>query len=79
MSYIFFSKKSNTKYMKILLEQIMYSKNVSLRQLSSRTGVSKSTIQRIANNEISPRLDTLEKLAIGLKCRMTDLFESEFK
>ena len=65
--------------MKILLEQIMYSKSVSLRQLSSRTGVSKSTIQRIANNEISPRLDTLEKLAIGLKCRMTDLFESEFK
>jgi transcriptional regulator with XRE-family HTH domain len=65
--------------MKILLEQIMYSKNVSLRQLSSRTGGSKSTIQRIANNEISPRLDTLEKLAIGLKCRMTDLFESEFK
>ena len=65
--------------MKILLEQIMYSKNVSLRQLSSRTGVSKSTIQRIANNEISPRLDTLEKLAIGFKCRMTDLFESEFK
>ena len=65
--------------MKILLEQIMYSKNVSLRKLSSRTGVSKSTIQRIANNEISPRLDTLEKLAIGLKCRMTDLFESEFK
>lgn len=65
--------------MKILLDQIMYGKNISVRQLSLMSGVSKSTIQRIANEEISPRLDTLEKLAIGLKCRMTDLFESDYK
>lgn len=65
--------------MKILLDQNMYEKNVSVRQLSLLSGVSKSTVQRIANEEISPRLDTLEKLAIGLKCRMTDLLESDFK
>ena len=65
--------------MKILLDQIMYEKNLSVHQLSMMSGVPKSTIQRIANEEISPRLDTLEKLAIGLKCRMTDLFESDFK
>ena len=65
--------------MKILLDQIMYGKNISVRQLSLMSGVSKSTIQRIANEEISPRLDTLEKLAIGLKCRMTDRFESDYK
>lgn len=65
--------------MKILLAQIMYEKNVSVRQLSLMSGVPKSTIQRIENEETSPRLDTLEKLAIGLKCRMTDFFESDYK
>lgn len=43
------------------------------------SGVPKSTIHRIANEEISPRLDTLEKIAAGLKCRISDLYESDFK
>ncbi|MCB5881058.1 helix-turn-helix domain-containing protein [Lachnospiraceae bacterium EP-SM-12S-S03] len=65
--------------MKILLDKIMLSKNLSVRQVSILTGISKSSIQRIANNEISPSADTLERLAKGLKVRVYDLIESDYK
>lgn len=65
--------------MEILLDKIMVKKNLSLRQVEIMTGISKSTVQRIANNEISPTADTLELLAKGLNVRITDLFESKYK
>ena len=57
----------------------MLRKNLSIRQVEMLTGVSKSTVQRIANNEISPTADTLERLAKGLKVKIYDLIESEYK
>lgn len=65
--------------MKILLDKIMLSKNLTIRQVSNMTGVSKSSIQRIMNNEISPSADTLELLAKGLKVRISDLLDSPYK
>lgn len=65
--------------MKILLSQIMYEKNLSIRQVSIATGVSKSTINRIMREEVSPTADTLELLAKGLKVRISDLIESPYK
>lgn len=43
------------------------------------TGIPKSTINRIMNGEVSPRVDTLELLAKGLKIRIYDLIESDYK
>lgn len=54
--------------MKILLDKIMYEKNLTIRQTSILIGVPKSTIADIASGKISPRLDTLEQLAKGAKC-----------
>ena len=65
--------------MKILLDKIMYEKNLKIRQTSILTGVPKSTIADIASGKISPRLDTLEQLAKGLNVRITDLFEADIK
>ena len=65
--------------MRILLDKIMISKNLTIRQVSNMTGVSKSSIQRIMNNEISPSADTLERLAKGLKVRISDLLDSPYK
>ena len=65
--------------MKILLSQIMYERNISDRQLERMSGVSKSTIHRIANEETSPTLETLVKLAIALHVRISDFFESDYK
>lgn len=57
----------------------MIRKNLSIRQVSVLTGISKSSIQRITNNEISPSADTLECLAKGLKIHISDLIESDYK
>lgn len=65
--------------MKILLDKIMFDKNLSTRQVSILTGVSKSTVSRIANGEISPTADTLELLAKGLKVRISDLIDSPYQ
>ena len=65
--------------MKILLANIMYKKNVSARQLASMTGISKSTINNIANEVYSPTLDTLERLAAVLRVRISDLYDSPYK
>lgn len=65
--------------MKILLSEIMYEKNLSVRQVSIMTGVSKSAINKIMNGESSPTIDTLERLAKGLKIRISDLIESPYK
>lgn len=65
--------------MKILLSEIMYQKNVSIRQLSIMSGVSKSAIHSCMSEDSNPRICTLEKLAEGLKCHITDLFDSQVK
>ena len=57
----------------------MISKNLTIRQVSNLTGISKSSIQWIMNNEISPSADTLELLAKGLKIHISDLLESPYK
>lgn len=67
------------KAMKVLLGQIMYDKNLSVRKVSIMTGVSKSTINRIVNGQVSPTLDTVEQLAKGLHLKVTDLFESDIQ
>ena len=65
--------------MKILLSEIMYNRNISVRQLSIMSGISKSTINNIMNGKYSPTMDNMELLAKALKMRITDLFESDFK
>ena len=65
--------------MKVLLGQIMHNKNLSVRQGSIMTGVSKSTINRIVNGQVSPTLDIVEQLAKGLHLKVTDLFESDIQ
>lgn len=65
--------------MKLLLGEIMNKNNLSTRQVAEMTGISKSTINRIANEEISPTLETLELIAKGLNVKICDLFDSSFK
>ena len=65
--------------MKILLDEIMYSKNLSVRQVSIMTGIPKSTVYDIMTGRKIPRIDTLEVIAVGLKIRISDLYESPYK
>lgn len=74
-----FLETINTISMKILLDKIMYQKELSIRQVSIVSGVSKSSVQECMNENSNPKIQTLEKLAQGLKCHITDLFESPVK
>lgn len=64
--------------MKILLNEIMTEKNISLRQLERLSGVPKSTIHDILNGTM-PKMDIIEKLAKGLKVRIEELYQSPYK
>lgn len=64
--------------MKILLQEYMFKNNLSVRQVAISTKLPKSTISDICNGTM-PRMDTMEDLAKGLKTRITDLFESDYK
>lgn len=64
--------------MKILIDEYMYKHNITIRQAAIMTGVPRDTIHRIMCGQM-PRMDTMEKLAAGLKVHIIDLFESDFK
>ncbi len=65
--------------MRILLDEIMYLKNLSVRQVSIMTGIPKSTVYDIMTGRKIPRIDTMEVIAAGLKIRISDLYESPYK
>jgi len=48
-------------------------RGLTLSDLSRRSGVSISAIRQIENGENSPSLRTLEKLARGLSCSVSEL------
>ena len=70
---------SNIIFMKILIGEILYKRNISYKQLSIMTGIPKSSISDICNGISIQRLDTLETIAKALNMRISDLFESDFK
>lgn len=57
----------------------MTNKKLSIRQVSLLTGIPKSTVDDIVAGRKSPRMDTMEKLAKGLKVRISDLYDSPYK
>lgn len=54
-------------------------KNITLIELSKKTGIGKSTLNNIENGKTSPTLFQLEMIAIALGEKITDLFDSDYK
>ena len=69
--------------MVIIIEIMIYyrriEKEMTLVELSKKTGISKSALQNYESNLRFPNMLQMEKLAIALKVGITDLFESEYK
>lgn len=63
----------------IKLWEIRTAKGLKLEAVAAVTGVSKSTLNNIENGKTSPTLANLEMIAKGLGCRISDLYESEYK
>lgn len=62
----------------MLLDKIMYERNLTVRQVSYMTGIPKSTISNIRGGHF-PRIDTMEQIAKGLNIKISDLYDSDFK
>lgn len=65
--------------MKILTWQARNNKKVTLVKLSKMTGISKSTLNNIENERVSPTIAELEAIAKALGMKITDLFDSDYK
>ncbi len=63
----------------ITLYKYRRGRNLTLEEVSGRTGVSRAEVNKIENNRVSPTLDTLEKIAAGLECKIEDLYYSDYK
>ena len=64
---------------KIKVWEVRTDKGLKLEAAAAITGVSKSTLNNIENGKSSPTLANMEKIAAGLDCRISDLYESEYK
>ncbi len=65
--------------MEILTWQARNNKKVTLVKLSGLTGISKSTLNNIENERVSPTIKQLEVIAKALGVRISDLYESKYK
>ena len=65
--------------MKILTWQARNNKKVTLVKLSKMTGISKSTLNNIENEKVSPTIAELEAIAKALNMKITDLLDSDYK
>lgn len=65
--------------MKIKIWEIRTQRNISLKKLSLKTGISKSALNRYENQKREISIQKLEKIAEALGCGINDLFESKYK
>jgi transcriptional regulator with XRE-family HTH domain len=59
------------------LKELRKLNNISLRSLSEKSGISKSTLSDIENNKTNPTTNTLKKIAAAFNIDVEDLFKAE--
>lgn len=64
---------------KITLWQKRSEIEMTLKEMSEKTGVSIAQLNKIENNKVSPTINTLEKIAQGINCTISELYTSEYK
>lgn len=65
--------------MTILLHDYLKKHHISYRQAAILTGISKSTLFDISSGRIDPKMKTMEKIAKGLKTKISVLYDSPYK
>ena len=60
------------------LRSIMIEKHMTYRELSIKTGISDSQLQRIATYTSSPTQETMIRVAKALKLPVTEIFNLEY-
>lgn len=65
--------------MKLRIWEERTKKNVSLTQLSMRTGISKGALDNYENGKRYPNIEQMERIAKALHTTISDLYESDYK
>lgn len=65
--------------MEILTWQARTNRNLTLKELAEKTGISKTTLNTIENGKTSPTLRQLEAIAIALDTTISALYDSKYK
>lgn len=65
-------------HLEVFLMVIRYNKNVSLRELEKKTGISRSTLSNIENGNTTPNVVQLEKIAKVLDVPAKELYTIKF-
>ena len=65
--------------LKVNLWEVRTAKGLKLEAVAVMTCVSKYTFNNIENCKTWPTLEILDKIAKGLGCRISDLYDSEYK
>ena len=65
--------------MEVLLWERRNEKELSDRALVKLSGLGKSTINNIETEKTSPTLKKLKAIAVALDCKITNLFDDEYK
>ena len=60
--------------MKLFVKEVRKKSGMTVRELESRSGVSKSQIQKLEEGVVDPKLSTICKIAKGLRVSPCDLF-----
>lgn len=61
---------------KILVKKIREEKNMTLEELSKKSGISKGNLSKIENQEIDPKISTLIQISKALEVELEKLYES---
>ncbi len=61
------------------IKEIRSQLGITLEEASQRTGLARSTLSKIENEQISPTFQAMQKLAAGLSINMPQLFEPPVK
>lgn len=63
----------------VRIKEIRIKLGLTLEEASQRTGLARSTLSKIENEQISPTYQAMQKLATGLQINMPQLFEPQKK
>ncbi|ASC59219.1 TPA: helix-turn-helix transcriptional regulator [Vibrio vulnificus] len=71
------SQEQNIEPLKLgqRIKEVRSRLGITLEEASQRTGLARSTLSKIENEQISPTFQAMQKLAHGLKIDMPQLFE----
>jgi transcriptional regulator with XRE-family HTH domain len=62
-------------FLLLRIKEVLKRKNITQQELADQLGVSKVTVSYWCNNQTMPSLETLKRISLILKVKITDLID----